>query len=80
MAQQEIHTLIPASKALKILTFVTYHGLRHGSRGTDKLTRFPHGLYSQEECIALRDELIQQGVAQREKKQFDRRQVATELI
>lgn len=80
MANQETHTLIPAREALKILTWVTYHGLYRGSRGTGELTKFPHGCYSKEECEALRDSMVAKGNARSEKQQFDRRRVPAELV
>lgn len=73
------HTLIPVREALKILTWVTRAGLRHGCRGTDVLTRFPHGLYSKEECEALRDEIIAAGFARQVKMRLER-PVPAELV
>jgi len=67
--QETQHELIPPREALKILTWVSLSGLYIGSRGTDKLTRFPAGtstLYSRQECEALRDEIVVRGVVLRQ--------------
>jgi hypothetical protein len=79
MAEKETHTLIPPREALKILTFVTYHSLRHGCRGTNVLTRFDHGLFSKEECEQLRDEIIANGLKKRARKSIGQRMVPAEL-
>jgi hypothetical protein len=80
MQHETQHTLIPVREVLKIITWTTRAGLRHGCRGTNVLTQFPHGLYSKEECIALRDSLIKQGIAMREKREFDKREIVAELV
>ena len=62
----EKHTLITPKQALEIITWVSASGLYIGSRGTNRLTKFPvegSWLYSKEECEALRDEIIQKGIA-----------------
>jgi hypothetical protein len=64
MNRTEKHDLIPASEALKILTWVSSSGLYAGSRRTDELTKFPCGtglLWSRQECEALRDSIIAAG-------------------
>ena len=82
MAITEItnHTLIPVKEALAIITWVNYYGLYRGSRGTRVLTRFPHGLYSKEECEALRDSIIAKGLAGRERSLPGERPAITELV
>lgn len=74
------HTLIPAREALKIITWVNYYGLYHGSRGTDVLTRFPHGLYSREECQALKAKIINQGVNCRPARSQAGKKISYELV
>jgi hypothetical protein len=54
-------TLISTKEALKILTWVSYSGLLIGAKGTNALTRYPHGVFSKEECEELRLRMIEQG-------------------
>lgn len=76
----EKHTLIPPREALKILTWVTYHSLRHGCRGTDVLTRFEHGLFSKEECEALRDSIVAKGLDRRRRQKLGERTPPAVLV
>lgn len=64
-ANKSTVTLIPRREALKILTWVNGSSLYAGAYGTDKLTRYPAGkvcVYSREECEALRDEVMANGI------------------
>jgi hypothetical protein len=54
-------TLISTKEALKMMPFVTYHGLYKGCKGTNVLTRFPHGLFSKEEIEAFLESIIERG-------------------
>jgi hypothetical protein len=80
MNEEVKHTLISSREALKILTWVSYHGLYRGCKGTNKLTRFPHGTFSKEECEALRDEFIERGFAAKEQINGNARPVPSELV
>ena len=72
MDQHQTETeLIPPGEALKILTWVSRSGLMIGSYGTNRLTRYPVGkgtLFSRQECIALRDEILAQGFTQEQRR------------
>jgi len=54
-------TLISTKDALKMLPFVTYWGLYRGSKGTNVLTRFPHGLFAKEEIEELLASIVAEG-------------------
>lgn len=54
-------TLITTKEALRMMPFVSYWGLYRGSKGTDVLTRYPHGLFAKEEIEQLLESLIAQG-------------------
>jgi len=77
-------TLIRPREALKILTWVRPSGLYSGAGGTSDLTRYPVGkstLYSKEECEALRDKIIENGIPPRRQLPHQkRRESITELI
>lgn len=79
-------TLITIARVREILPFVSVSGIYRGAKGTNVLTRFPHGLFSEEERLELRDRIIEKGLAERDKKikrlrPRQRRQfVAQELI
>ena len=65
-------TLISTKDALEMLPFVSYWGLYRGSKGTDVLTRFPHGLFAKEEIEELLASIVEQG----RKRAVKKRQVA----
>jgi hypothetical protein len=54
-------TLISTKEALAMMPFVTYNGLYRGCKGTDVLTRYPHGLFAKEEIEALLASIIARG-------------------
>lgn len=57
----EAPELISRKEAVEILGFVSYDGIYRGAKGTDVLTRFPHGLYSRQECEALKASILAAG-------------------
>jgi hypothetical protein len=76
-------TLIRASEAIEILTWVSPESLRRGLGGTQSLTRCKsgkHWLYIKEECLALKNKIVAAGYARKEKQAFDRRNIPTELV
>lgn len=62
-----------------MMPFVTYWGLYRGNKGTDVLTRYPHGLFAKEEI----DQLVESIIAQGENRSAKKRQIRnaiTELV
>jgi len=60
------------------MPFVSYNGLRAGCKGTDVLTRYPHGLFDEEEIDALLDAILDQGekrMAKRERREVRAREL-----
>lgn len=62
-------TLIKTKDALAMMPFITYHGLYKGCKGTDVLTRYPHGLYSKEEIEEYLASIVAKGESRAAKRQ-----------
>lgn len=80
-----IPTLITTKAVLELIPWVSADGLRKGCRGTNVLTRFPHGLWSKEEVLALRDDIVMRGIKPARRRRpvvniIRRRSIPTELI
>lgn len=65
-------TLITTKEALAMMPFVTYAGLYRGCKGTDVLTRYPHGLYAKEEIEELLASIISRGESRRLQRRRER--------
>lgn len=72
-------TLIKSTEVLQLLPWLKYHTLYRGGAGTDKLTRYPHGLFSKEEVLKFKENIIASG-RRRSDKLRQTRKVQKELI